>query len=637
MKRIIENIFELNRFAKISIQLIVDGLLIFFSLLCAWFIRLDQTSFFFTNEIKTSLLILIPITLLLFYKLGFYKNIVRFISISFIRTAFFGSIISSTFIYLIAYVSDQYLPRSIPMIYLLILLISTCGVRFQLSFLYHFYMDKKSTRTAIINANKKGIKMANFLHRDSENKVVAFFDDKSSITNTNIASIPVFKLNQLENIISKKKIDLILLADHDINDKLNQVLINCIQKFHLDVKKIPDINEFKNYQSSKNLENISIEDILGRKPVKSNPELLDKNLKNKVVVVTGAGGSIGRELCFHILKRNPKILILFEISEFNLFRIDNDIKNLKIKVKTIPILGSIQNEKILEFIFSKFKVNTIYHAAAYKHVPLIEMNILEGIKNNILGTSKIVKKSIQYNVNNFILISSDKAVRPTNNMGATKRVAEFLCLSENSNKIKTTFSIVRFGNVVGSSGSVVPLFKSQINNGGPVTVTHPKIERYFMTIQEAAELVIQAGSLTKKSGEIFILDMGKSIKILDLAKQMIKMNGFIPKIQYKKNNTNENNEISIKFTGLRAGEKMKEELVYKTQIKKTEHPRIFKTKDNFKPNYSYNKNLSKLLMACKKNNVEETIMLLKLINKDFKNLSSKEDIITNFNEKSLRD
>ena len=637
MKRIIENIFELNRFAKISIQLLVDGFLIFFSLSCAWFIRLDQTSFFFTNEIKTSLLILIPVTLLLFYKLDFYKNIVRFISISFIKTAFFGSIISSTFIYLIAYVSDQYLPRSIPLIYLLILLISTCGVRFQLSFLYHFYMDKKSTRAAIINANKKGIKMANFLHQDSENKVVAFFDDKSSITNTNIASIPVFKLNQLENIISKRKIDLILLADHDINDKLNQILINCIQKFNLDVKKIPDINEFKNYQSSKNLENISIEDILGRKPVKSNPELLDKNLKNKVVIVTGAGGSIGRELCFHILKRKPKILILFEISEFNLFRIDNDIKNLKVDVKTIPILGSIQNEKILEFIFSKFKVNTIYHAAAYKHVPLIEMNILEGIKNNILGTSKLVEKSIQYDVNNFILISSDKAVRPTNYMGATKRVAEILCLSENSNKNKTTFSIVRFGNVVGSSGSVVPLFKSQINNGGPVTVTHPKIERYFMTIQEAAELVIQAGSLTKKSGEIFILDMGKSIKILDLAKQMIKMNGLIPKIQYKKNNINEKNEISIKFTGLRAGEKMKEELVYKTQIKKTEHPRIFKTKDNFKPNYSYNNNLSKLLMACKKDDVKKTIMFLKLMNKDFKNLNSKEDIITRFNEKSLKD
>ena len=637
MKRIIENIFELNRFAKISIQLLVDGLLIFFSLSCAWFIRLDQTSFFFTNEIKTSLLILIPVTLLLFYKLDFYKNIVRFISISFIKTAFFGSIISSTFIYLIAYVSDQYLPRSIPLIYLLILLISTCGVRFQLSFLYHFYMDKKSTRAAIINANKKGIKMANFLHQDSENKVVAFFDDKSSITNTNIASIPVFKLNQLENIISKRKIELILLADHDINDKLNQILINCIQKFNLDVKKIPDINEFKNYQSSKNLENISIEDILGRKPVKSNPELLDKNLKNKVVIVTGAGGSIGRELCFHILKRNPKILILFEISEFNLFRIDNDIKNLKVDVKIIPILGSIQNEKILEFIFSKFKVNTIYHAAAYKHVPLIEMNILEGIKNNILGTSKLVEKSIQYDVNNFILISSDKAVRPTNYMGATKRVAEILCLSENSNKNKTTFSIVRFGNVVGSSGSVVPLFKSQINNGGPVTVTHPKIERYFMTIQEAAELVIQAGSLTKKSGEIFILDMGKSIKILDLAKQMIKMNGLIPKIQYKKNNINEKNEISIKFTGLRAGEKMKEELVYKTQIKKTEHPRIFKTKDNFKPNYSYNNNLSKLLMACKKDDVKKTIMFLKLMNKDFKNLNSKEDIITRFNEKSLKD
>ena len=632
MKKLVDNIFELNRYIKISIQLLVDGCLIYVSLLSAWFIRLEQTSFYFTTEIKTTLLILIPLTLLLFYRLSLYKNIVRFISISFIKTAFFGSIISSMFIYLIAYILDQYLPRSVPLIYLLIFLILLCGVRFQLSFLYHYYMNKKSKRIAIIHANDRGIKIANFLHQDNENNVIAFFDEKNSITNTRISGIPVFKLNKLESIIQNKKIDLLLLSESHINDKVNQILLNCIQKFNLDVKKIPEIKEFSNYEFSKNLENISIDDILGRKTVKPNPDLLDKNVKNKVVFVTGAGGSIGKELCFNIIKRKPKILILFDLSEYNLFRIDHEIKKLNTNIKIISILGSVQNENILEFILSKLKVDTIYHAAAYKHVPLIEMNILEGIKNNVTGTFKLIRKSIKYNVKNFILVSSDKAVRPTNYMGATKRIAELLCLTENSNNHKTIFSIVRFGNVVGSSGSVVPLFRSQIKNGGPITVTHPKIERYFMTIQEAAELVIQAGSLTQKSGEIFILDMGKSIKILDLAKQMIKMNGSIPKIQRKNTLLNQNNEIGIQFSGLRPGEKMREELTYKTKIKKTIHPRIFKTKDNFKTKISFKNNLSKLIIASEKNNVKETIKIIKLISNDFKNLNSKEDFITKFSE-----
>lgn len=632
MKKLVENIFELNRYIKISIQLLVDGCLIYVSLLSAWFIRLEQTSFFFTTEIKTTLLILIPLTLFLFYRLSFYKNIVRFISISFIKTALIGAIISSIFIYLIAYILDQYLPRSVPLIYLLIFLILSCGARFQLSFLYHYYMNKKSKRIAIIYANDKSIKIANFLHQDNENNVIAFFDEKNSITNTKISGIPVFKLNKLESIVHDKKIDLILLGESHINDKINQILLNCMQKFNLDVKKIPEIDEFSNYEFSKNLEKISIDDILGRKTVKPNPDLLDKNVKNKVVFVTGAGGSIGRELCFNIIKRKPKILILFDLSEYNLFKIDHEIKKLNSNIKIISILGSIQNENILEFILSKLKVDTIYHAAAYKHVPLIEMNILEGIKNNVTGTFKLIRKSIKYNVKNFILVSSDKAVRPTNYMGATKRIAELLCLTENSNNNKTIFSIVRFGNVVGSSGSVVPLFRSQIKNGGPITVTHPKIERYFMTIQEAAELVIQAGSLTQKSGEIFILDMGKSIKILDLAKQMIKMNGSIPRIQHKNTSSNQSNEIGIQFSGLRPGEKMKEELTYKTKIKKTVHPRIFKTKDNFKTKISFRNYLSKLLIESEKNNVKETIKIIKLISDDFKNLNSKEDIITKFNE-----
>ena len=623
MKKVIENIFELNRFTKIFIQLIVDGILIMISFFLAWHLRLDDNFFIVIPDIWIFFWCIIPLTLFIFFKLSFYKNVVRFISTSFIKISLLGSAFSAGLIYLSAFIFELYLPRSIPLIYLLLLLILTCGVRLQLGFVYHYYMSEKTNKIAIIDASKNSIKIANFLHRDNENKVVAFFDNNKSIIGTEIAGIPVFNIDKLETIILNKKINLVLITSNEISRKLNETLLNCIQKFKIEIKKPSLINQFANFYNKKELQDISIEDLLGRNPIKPNLELLDKNIKNKITLITGAGGSIGSELCLNILKRKPKKIILFENSEYNLYKTAKLLHDYKIhnnlNVEILSVLGSIQDKSALNRIFDHDNIDTLYHAAAYKHVPIIEDNIIEGIKNNVLGTKLLIDLSIEYNVNKFVLISSDKAVRPTNYMGATKRIAEILCLLGNKKQNKTKFCIVRFGNVLGSSGSVVPLFNQQISKGGPVTVTDSKIERYFMTIQEATELVIQASSMASNEVEIFILDMGKRIKIIDLAMQMIKLSGFIPVVNNDKNYKIKPNELLIKFTGLRPGEKLIEELVYKTKIMKTEHPRIMKTSDNIlNLNNKLNDNIIELLKLCSGKNIKKIYQTLVKIDSNFK-------------------
>ena len=614
-------------FTKIFIQLFVDGFLIIISFLLAWYLRLDENILDLIHDIWIFFYTLIPLSLFIFFKLAFYKNMVRFISTYFIKTSFFGSALSASSIYLTAFIFELYLPKSIPLIYFLLLVTSTCGVRLQLGFVYHYYMQEKTNKIAIIDASKNSIKISNFLHRDTENKVVAFFDNKRSVIGTKISGISVFNIDQLENIILNKKINLILITTNEISRKLNETLLICLQKFKVEIKKPTLLNEFANFYDKKKLQDISIEDLLGRKPIKPNVKLLDKNIKNKITLITGAGGSIGSELCLNILKRKPKKIILFENSEYSLYKISKLLNDFKIynnlNVDIVSVLGSIQDKSALNRIFDLNNIDTLYHAAAFKHVPIIEDNIIEGIKNNVYGTKLLIDLSIENKVKKFILISSDKAVRPTNYMGATKRIAEILCLLGNKKQNSTKFCIVRFGNVLGSSGSVVPLFNQQISKGGPITVTDTKIERYFMTIQEAAELVIQASSMASKGVEIFILDMGKTIKILNLAKQMITLSGFIPVIENNKNQNLKSDELLIKITGLRPGEKLIEELVYKTKIMKTKHPRIMKTSDNIITlNNKLNDNILELIKLCKGRNIKKITEILTKIDPSFK-LSTK--------------
>jgi FlaA1/EpsC-like NDP-sugar epimerase len=344
------------------------------------------------------------------------------------------------------------------------------------------------------------------------------------------------------------------------------------------------------------LRDVPIEDLLGRDCVPATPELLHANIENKVVMVTGAGGSIGSELCRQIVQQSPRSLILFELSEFALYQIDKELSELVAEqggnVEIIPLLGSVQRQNRLKMVLKSFQVQTLYHAAAYKHVPLVEYNVVEGVRNNVFGTYYTALAAIEAQVESFVLISTDKAVRPTNVMGATKRMAELALQSLAAQEYQTRFCMVRFGNVLGSSGSVVPLFKRQIAEGDHVTITHPDIIRYFMTIPEAAQLVIQAGAMGK-GGDVFVLDMGEPVKIVDLATNLIKLSGLEVKSE-----ANPDGDVEIRYTGLRPGEKLFEELLVGGNVVKTEHERIMAANESFLPYCEYKKVLDRLDRAC---------------------------------------
>jgi FlaA1/EpsC-like NDP-sugar epimerase len=360
-----------------------------------------------------------------------------------------------------------------------------------------------------------------------------------------------------------------LLAVNNTSNVRRKELIVELEPYAIELLSIPNIQDILSGKHKiDELREIKIEELLGREPVPPITELLDINIRNKHVMVTGAGGSIGSELCRQIAKSKPRKIVLFELSEFNLYQIENELKTQYPDLSLVPVLASIQDTEILRSIMDTHKIQTIYHAAAYKHVPMVESNPLAGIRNNVFGTSNVALVAAEFDVEKFVLVSTDKAVRPTNIMGATKRFAELYIQGIAELGFKTEYAIVRFGNVLGSSGSVVPLFTKQIQAGGPITVTHPDITRYFMTIPEAAQLVIQAGAMGSK-GEVFVLDMGESVKIVDLAKKMAHLMGHVLKMP-----DNSEGDIELKFSGLRPGEKLYEELLIDDADTTTQHPRI---------------------------------------------------------------
>jgi FlaA1/EpsC-like NDP-sugar epimerase len=374
-------------------------------------------------------------------------------------------------------------------------------------------------------------------------------------------------------------------------------VLNKIEQLPVEILSIPGSADLVSGNAKiDELRDVSIEDLLGRDSVKPNNELLTANIFDKIVMVTGAGGSIGSELCRQILKQKPKKLILFELSEFALYQInselENQVGNLGIDCQIVPLLGSVQRKNRLMTIMRAFNVQTVYHAAAYKHVPVVEHNVVEGVRNNVFGTLYAAEAAMEAHVETFVLISTDKAVRPTNVMGTTKRMAELVLQSLARKKSKTRFCMVRFGNVLGSSGSVVPLFRAQIKSGGPVTVTHPDIIRYFMTIPEAAQLVIQAGAMGK-GGDVFVLDMGDPVKISDLATKMIHLSGMTIKDKH-----HPDGDIGIEYTGLRPGEKLFEELLIGDDVTQTDHRRIMSAHENWLTWEALDKILIQLDDAC---------------------------------------
>ncbi|MDA8812489.1 polysaccharide biosynthesis protein, partial [Amylibacter sp.] len=487
-------------------------------------------------------------------------------------------------------------------LYGLILFLSFGGFRFFLRFILRKYERLNVQRIIIFGAGNAGLQVLNSLYYTKEILAVAFLDDDIKKQNMRIGGLKVYGLDELKAISNKYGADTILLASPRISMQRRLQILNIVQKYNLYLKTIPSLSEIINDPDQiANIKNIKPEELLGRAAVKPVESLMSKTIKDKVVMVTGAGGSIGSELCRQIIGQNPAKLILFELNELALFEVQSDIKkildNTKKNIKLVTIISSVQNKLHLKKIISDNKVKTIFHAAAYKHVPIIEDNIFEGALNNINGTLNLVDLSVKFEVENFILISSDKAVRPTNVMGATKRVCELILQAYNDQINSTKFSMVRFGNVLGSSGSVVPKFTQQILNNEIITVTHPEITRYFMTIPESANLVIQASSMAE-GGDVFLLEMGDPIKIVDLAVSMIKLYGFEPIFSDDLDAKINTNQRMIFFTGLRQGEKLFEELLISKGTMKTLHPRIYRAEEKFIPLPELFQLIEKLIESC---------------------------------------
>tara|TARA_A100000164_G_scaffold349443_1_gene352384 strand:+ start:59 stop:1543 length:1485 start_codon:yes stop_codon:yes gene_type:complete len=476
----------------------------------------------------------------------------------------------------------------------------------------------KKINVLIYGAGEAGRQLGVSLEKNNDFKVVGFLDDNKKLKNKTLLGRTINYTNDLKKIAFNLDIGQVFIAMPSISRRKRNQIVKKLSKLKILVKTLPSISEIIDGRVTvSDIKDINIDDLLNRQQVKPDIKLLKKNINKKIVLVTGAGGSIGSELCRQIIKLKPLKLLLLELNEFALYNIREElIKNYKSQ-NIVSLLGDSQDQAKLQIIFETFKVSTVYHTAAYKHVPLVEENICAGVKNNVFSTLAVAKASVLNGVKNLVFISSDKAVRPTNIMGASKRLAE-LCVQaiyENINNENINFSIVRFGNVLESSGSVIPKFKKQIMEGGPVTLTHKNVTRYFMTITEAAQLVIQAGSMGKKS-EVFVLDMGKSIKIINLINTMINLFGLTVK-----NKKNPKGDIAIKIIGLRPGEKLYEELLIGDKPQKTRHPKIKKIND---PSISYNKlelDLNYLRTLINHNKSKAVKKLLKKILKSFKSNS----------------
>ena len=603
-----KNIVNLPRYTKRIIAIIIDvGLCI----ICTWlafFLRLEK--FIQINDVTIlavfiSVLIAIPI----FWLMGLYKTIFRFAGSSIIFTVFIA-----TFAYALLYfaVISIYgikgIPRSIGIIQPILLFLSISGSRIsiKLIFLTNLKKSKNKTRVLIYGAGSAGRQLLTSLENNLEMKVAGFLDDDPQFHRQIILGQTVYDPLNISRLIVKKNIHLVLLALPSITRKRRNQIINNLNKHKITVKTLPSIQDLVHGKVSvSDIKDLTIDDLLNRDQVEPNLELLSKNIKSKTVMVTGAGGSIGSEISRQIIKLKPKKLILIELSEFSLYKINEELKDLNESIKIIPLLLNIQNKSKVEEVFKNFNIDTVYHAAAYKHVPLVEENICESVKNNVFGSFIVIELALKYKINNFVLISTDKAVRSTNVMGATKRLAEICAQSLYHNQnLESKFAIVRFGNVLESSGSVIPKFKKQIKQGGPVTLTDPNVTRYFMTITEASQLVIQAGAMAEKC-EVFVLDMGESIKIQDLIEKMIKLSGLSIK-----DSNNLDGDIEIKLTGLRPGEKLYEELLIGHKPLKTYHEKIQKAQDPF---ITFNKlkidldNLSNLIEENKVEEVKNTL------------------------------
>jgi len=640
MDQIRAYLLSLPRRRKRILQVITDFLLVWLALWMAFVVRLgiDEMSNPFTQHFW--LFIAAPVIAIpLFIRFGMYRAVMRYFGndalIAIIKAVSLSALILGVVVYW--YSNHQnVVPRSIIFNYWWLSLIMVGGLRLAMRqyFLGDWFAaaqhvpftsrDDGLPRVAIYGAGAAGNQLVAALRMGRVMRPVAFIDDDKSIAERVISGLQVYKPKHIQRMIEATGAQEILLAIPSANRGRRREILGFLEGFPLHVRSVPGFMDLASGRVKvDDIQEVDIADLLGRDAVPAQSDLLEHCIKDQSVLVTGAGGSIGSELCRQILALQPTTLLLFEHSEFNLYSILSELEQRiareSLSVRLLPILGSVRNQDKLLDVMKTWHVDTVYHAAAYKHVPMVEHNIAEGVLNNVIGTLNTAQAALQAGVANFVLISTDKAVRPTNVMGSTKRLAE-LTLQALSRELapvmfgdktnvsrvnKTRFTMVRFGNVLGSSGSVIPLFHKQIKSGGPLTVTHPKITRYFMTIPEAAQLVIQAGSMGQ-GGDVFVLDMGEPVKIVELAEKMIHLSGLSVR-----SDKNPHGDIAVEFTGLRPGEKLYEELLIGDNVAATQHPMIMSANEDHLPWEVLKGKLTELLSAVERDDYARVRQLLR--------------------------
>lgn len=611
-----QKLLNLPRRAKQAVLILVDLAIIEFALWAAFALRLERFDVPFAPF--NTLAWLAPILAVpVFIRFGLYRAIMRYIGLHALiaigNAVVLYALLLAAAVYLMAIPE---VPRSIAPIHGLLVLLAIGGTRVLarhwLASTAHRPTSAFSRKhVAIYGAGSAGIQLATALAHSRELMPCALLDDDPALIGKQIGALRVHAPAELPALIAHHELEEVLLAIPSSSRQRRNAIIAELESLPLLVRTLPGLAELAQGKVSINdLRDIDIEDLLGRDPVPPNPALLGAKITGKAVMITGAGGSIGTELCRQILEQSPSDIVLYELNEFALYQIEQELITRKTRLthcqtRIWPLLGSVCDEARLTQALTQFRIETLFHAAAYKHVPMVEKNPGQGAINNVIGTWRCAQAALQAGVQSFVLISTDKAVRPTNTMGATKRLAEMVLQAlAAAHPDKTRFTMVRFGNVLGSSGSVIPLFREQIRQGGPLTVTDPRIIRYFMTIPEAAQLVIQAGAMGK-DGDVFVLDMGEPVKILDLARRMIHLHGLCIR-----DDDAPDGDIEIVFTGLRPGEKLYEELLIGENVTPTDHPRIQRANEHFLEWAQLEPILANLIEAGSRNDGERTREIL---------------------------
>jgi len=596
MRETIEKLVELPRNIKQAVVLLIDMCFV----AGAMWVAVAYPSGVASVQLGVVEVACAALTLLasaiIFLRLGLYRAVIRFMGQQAIWAIITAASYSTLVLGAAVFFTRADVPRAMPFVYWALVMFSVGGSRLVVRAYYQAKLRSSSKNVLIYGAGESGRQLLTALHHGEQYRVVAFVDDDPRSQYSVINGLQVVNPRDIERLIQEHGITQVLLAIPSATHDRRREIINSLVGLPVHVRTVPKISELVSGVASVNqIQDIDLDDLLGRDPVPPHPELIDRCITGKVVMVTGAGGSIGAELCRQILAAGPRELVLLDSSEFALYSIERELKEAQARgvnyTDMACLLGSVRDQRRLETIFRTFAVQTVYHAAAYKHVPMVEYNVAEGVANNVFGTWHAAQAARKARVETFVLVSTDKAVRPTNIMGASKRFAELILQGLALEETHTRFCMVRFGNVLGSSGSVVPLFREQIENGGPVTVTHPEVSRYFMSIQEAAQLVLQAGAMGT-GGDVFVLDMGEPVQIVDLAKRMIRLSG-----HEVGSRSPSRSGLDIEFIGLRPGEKLHEELLLGTSVSGTGHPMIMRAEEE---SLTYDEVMSALegLIAC---------------------------------------